>query len=134
MIKGNDRGGYGRGDRPGKFCSTSGAALAVQGPATPSRLRDQGDRGPDPRRYHSALHIDFPPRLPPCDRPSTAISVSAVRRFPLLHQPSDVGSIGVARGAEGRDNVRAVGCGTVLAQLEFAFQTRNANLETDDPV
>jgi len=31
------------------------------------------------------------------------------------------------------DDARAIGCGTVLAQLELAFQPADGNVEADDP-
>src|SRR5882762_3360846 len=89
---------------------------------------------PWPRRTAVEKQLDTPiaqsvPKILVANTRSSSLFL-----FPFPHQLSDGERILITALLKGGDDARAIGCGTVLAQLELAFQPADGNVEADDPL
>src|SRR5437016_4027147 len=87
---------------------------------------------PWPRRTAIEKRLDTPIAE---SRPQVLVAnTRSSSPFPLPHQLSYRDRILITALLERGDDTRAIGCGTVLAQLELPLQPADGDIETDDPL
>src|SRR5438128_982834 len=106
--------------------------VPMQSPPAAALLRAQRPAEPWPRRAAVERRLDTPIAE---IRPQVLVAnTRSSHLFPLAHQLSYGNRILIAPLLKSGDYTRAIGCRTVLAQLELSLQPGDGDFEADDPL